>query len=137
VCAVDPFCCNNSWDTVCVGEAEDLCGLNCGGFAACPNPEHNCFTTGTPGCSDEACCNAVCTADPFCCNNSWDGACVNGANNLCGNDACPNPAHACNQTGTPGCSDETCCNEVCSLDAFCCATQWDGICVNSAAANCG
>lgn len=26
VCAIDPFCCNTSWDGQCVGEAEDLCG---------------------------------------------------------------------------------------------------------------
>ncbi len=25
VCAVDSFCCNNAWDSVCVGEANDLC----------------------------------------------------------------------------------------------------------------
>lgn len=29
------------------------------------------------GCSD--CAQSVCAADPFCCTNSWDGACVNGA----------------------------------------------------------
>ncbi|MCB0650497.1 MAG: HYR domain-containing protein, partial [Saprospiraceae bacterium] len=26
VCAVDPFCCNNSWDSVCASEAAQLCG---------------------------------------------------------------------------------------------------------------
>ena len=29
VCDVDPFCCNTSWDGICVGEAEDLCGTLC------------------------------------------------------------------------------------------------------------
>ena len=26
VCAIDPFCCETSWDGICAGEAEDLCG---------------------------------------------------------------------------------------------------------------
>jgi subtilisin-like proprotein convertase family protein len=29
VCAVDPFCCDVAWDSICAGEAEDLC--ECGG----------------------------------------------------------------------------------------------------------
>ena len=27
VCALDPFCCNNSWDGICVGEAVDCGGV--------------------------------------------------------------------------------------------------------------
>ncbi len=43
VCAVDPFCCNNTWDAFCVDEAEALCGCqpaqvpandDCDNFAA-------------------------------------------------------------------------------------------------------
>ena len=30
VCDMDPFCCNNYWDGLCVSEAEE-CGANCGG----------------------------------------------------------------------------------------------------------
>jgi hypothetical protein len=29
VCAVDPWCCNNSWDSICVGEVATVCGKNC------------------------------------------------------------------------------------------------------------
>jgi hypothetical protein len=29
VCAADPFCCDSSWDSLCVGEAEDMCGELC------------------------------------------------------------------------------------------------------------
>jgi hypothetical protein len=29
VCALDPFCCNNSWDSICAGEASDDCGAVC------------------------------------------------------------------------------------------------------------
>jgi hypothetical protein len=29
VCAVDPWCCNNGWDSICVGEVATVCGKNC------------------------------------------------------------------------------------------------------------
>ena len=29
VCAIDPFCCDVTWDSICAGEAEDLCGKLC------------------------------------------------------------------------------------------------------------
>ncbi len=31
-------------------------------------------------------------------------------------------------TGTPGCSDESCCRRVCACDSFCCDTEWDTDC---------
>ncbi len=35
VCAVDVFCCQSIWDTICAGEAMDLCEI-CGGSLDCP-----------------------------------------------------------------------------------------------------
>lgn len=32
ICAADPFCCNSTWDSICVGEVGSLCGLNCSGL---------------------------------------------------------------------------------------------------------
>ncbi len=29
ICAVDPFCCNTSWDGICVGEVGSVCGIAC------------------------------------------------------------------------------------------------------------
>ncbi len=29
ICGVDSFCCNNSWDSICVGEVASECGLGC------------------------------------------------------------------------------------------------------------
>lgn len=29
VCAVDDYCCNQSWDGICVGEVEAICGITC------------------------------------------------------------------------------------------------------------
>jgi len=43
----------------------------------------SCFETHGPGCSDSACCNAVCAADPACCESAWDADCVDQANALC------------------------------------------------------
>ncbi len=36
----------------------------------------------------------------------------------------------------PGCSDATCCAQVCGIDPFCCQTQWDQVCVNEATGMC-
>ncbi len=34
--------------------------------------------------------------------------------------------------GTPGCNNESCCNTVCFIDAFCCGVSWDSVCVDEA-----
>ena len=84
VCAVDPFCCNTNWDSICVGRAFDLCG-NCGGADA-----GDCFVSnGSPGCELDSCCQAVCVDDPFCCNSTWDGICADSALILCAADVPP------------------------------------------------
>jgi hypothetical protein len=107
----------------------------------CPIPgDHDCCVQGGPGCNDQACCDLVCAADPFCCNSAWDQLCVNAAVALCAcvpPPVCPNPEHDCLTTGTPGCSDQACCETVCAVDPFCCQTAWDTICVNEAATMCG
>jgi hypothetical protein len=57
-------------------------------------PNANCTTCGpgagnchavhaTPGCVDTTCCNLVCVADPTCCSQDWDQACVNQARASC------------------------------------------------------
>ncbi|MCH7720220.1 MAG: hypothetical protein IH988_04420 [Planctomycetes bacterium] len=58
-------------------EVGDVCGPGNGG---------SCCTTGgngTPGCDDEACCEAICATDPFCCDESWDGICANQGQQSC------------------------------------------------------
>jgi hypothetical protein len=75
------------------------------GVPVCPNPKHDCFTTGGPGCSDTECCELVCAADPFCCDTAWDGLCVNGAIGLCGLEP---PAN-------DNCADRIAVGEVCQL----------------------
>jgi hypothetical protein len=48
----------------------------------------------------------------------------------------PKAGDCCTANGTPACSDETCCDLVCASDAFCCDTEWDQICADTAAALC-
>ncbi len=115
----------------------------------CPGAGDCCADNGTPGCSNEACCEGVCAQDPFCCDTEWDGQCVAAA---CGLSACGCPAEACEgdpcgapasgdccvNNGTPGCDDAACCESVCARDPFCCTDAWDGLCAGEAAsdANC-
>lgn len=71
ICEVDPKCCEESWDTVCV---ELVSLLGCG---ICEQPKLDCCTTSlASGCSDPAIQACVCTADPDCCNRVWDDVCV-------------------------------------------------------------
>ncbi|MCA9286532.1 MAG: hypothetical protein KDA22_15010, partial [Phycisphaerales bacterium] len=134
VCAIDAFCCETAWDGVCAAEAADLCEV-CGGGqpGICPESDHDCFTEGGAGCTDVECCETVCAVDLFCCDSSWDGICVDEASELCGQPGlCPDSDHDCFTEGGPGCTDIACCETVCAVDAFCCNTSWDGICVGEA-----
>ncbi|MHC5023555.1 MAG: hypothetical protein ACYTGG_06535 [Planctomycetota bacterium] len=66
-------------DTICEPETceppVDPCGQ--------PDAGDCCWFSNTPGCSDAECCELVCTFDPFCCDFSWDGICVDRANEFC------------------------------------------------------
>lgn len=139
VCDADAFCCDDSWDNLCVQQAQELCG----GCEAPPPPAcvHSECESGpvlTSACS--TCAATVCATDAFCCDNTWDALCVQQAEDLC-NVCAPPPstcAHAPCATGvalTSTCS--TCADAVCSADAYCCDEAWDEICVSEAADLCG
>lgn len=105
------------------------------GFAVCPGEGSCTVSNGSPGCSDEACCNTVCANDSYCCDTAWDSVCANAANATCdlgGGGTCPGEGDCFASNGTPGCEEETCCSIVCVSDAYCCDIQWDGICVDAA-----
>jgi len=82
VCAADPFCCANSWDSICVGEASSICGFVCQGSCS----HSPCVQGGVlvSGCDGGGCVASICASDPFCCNNSWDGLCVGEVASICG-----------------------------------------------------
>lgn len=141
VCAVDSFCCTNQWDSQCASEATSWC-TSCGGVQSCGNSPNSCCSASmfaTPFCSDGGCCTLVCAVDPFCCNTAWDFTCSQEATLWCsscgGVLSCGNSPNSCcvaTITGTPFCSDGTCCTTVCGVDPYCCNTQWDGICADEA-----
>lgn len=55
--------------------------------------EHDCCTTGGPGCADDTIEQCVCAVDPFCCDVEWDQLCVDQVESLdCGSCA---PAPQC------------------------------------------
>lgn len=99
-----------------------------------------CVPGSEPGCSSDPKCElAVCAFDPFCCESLWDDTCAVVATLLCS--ACEgllpcSDADCCTEHKTPGCSDLSCCEAVCTLDPFCCGAFWDEFCVFKATAIC-
>ncbi len=77
ICAVDPFCCTQSWDEVCAAEADSVCNGAACGRGSC-NGAHD-----SPGCADASCCEAVCLVDAVCCLLAWDEICVAEAASIC------------------------------------------------------
>jgi len=106
-----------------------------------------CIANGTPFCDDTECCDAICAADPFCCDTQWDQICADAA--VAGCAACGGGGGDCTieVCGTggpcdqvhpdPGCDDVDCCCLVCEFNAFCCDVEWDASCVDDANALCG
>jgi hypothetical protein len=116
------------------------CGGRCAG--SCCEPHFG------PWCNDEECCDAICLIDIFCCTTEWDQFCADTAqSNPACETACPDPecgtpeaGNCCFPHNNPNCSDESCCDEVCAVDAFCCEGAWDQTCAaiaNDLCAVCG
>jgi hypothetical protein len=141
VCAADSFCCNDTWDAICVGQVDTECAVPCGGGASC-SPDI-CTDDSLPAqnaqCSD--CVDIICANDPYCCNTTsgaWDDVCVA---------ATLDSAYAteCNPICAGGCAHDecvagppldiacsTCAGAICTADSFCCDTDWDSLCVEAA-----
>lgn len=123
VSQVDPYCCTNDWDSICVQWAGLLCPAGssatssmsvlgtCGRYS--PN---DCFTPvppgGPPGCNDPSCCSKVCAVKPECCTNEWDSECVDIAWLRCFGDCTGN----CGGQGGAQCY----CDNVCHIFGDCC-----------------
>lgn len=140
VCQQDVFCCEESWDTVCVEMAIKACP---DAFPTCDDGAGNCCEGHlAPACSDPDCCAAVCATDPVCCESSWDGTCANEARTLCRDlcgvecgDDCA--SSCCTPHDNPACNDAACCTAVCAQDPICCEVRWDFACATSARGLCG
>ena len=98
ICAQDSYCCNNKWDSVCVGEVKSICGATCGGGGSssssssgggggsCAHPICAQGVKLTPSC--DPCATAICAQDSYCCNTKWDNVCVSEVSSICGK-SCP------------------------------------------------
>ncbi len=95
-----------------------------------------CFAHISPGCDNPGCENAVCSIDPICCLSSWDSICAGEAVILCGQLCTGSGSDCCSPHAGPGCEDQTCENQVCSADPFCCDVTWDSVCADQAADLC-
>jgi hypothetical protein len=134
VCLLDPYCCEDAWDAICVDVALIGCEVECGcGAAGAPC----CAVHGGAGCDEPLCEACVCEGDAFCCDVQWDAACVvvgsSGCAAACG---CAAPGDCCVGGEAPGCADAGCSDCVCALDPSCCAALWDAQCAEAAAAAC-
>lgn len=128
VCAIDPSCCNDVWDTIC---SHTLAPLVC---AECAEPGSCCFEQPDAGCTDAACTAEVCDLDPSCCDEQWTASCAALAATRCS--ACK-PADCCTAHDTPGCGMSTCEAIVCTQwDSWCCMVEWDVWCAQLANDNC-
>jgi hypothetical protein len=95
ICAADSFCCNSSWDSVCVGEVTSVCNETCGGGGGGGGGGSSCAhticSTGSKlTASCDTCAAEICAADSFCCNNKWDSQCVSEVSSVC-NESCNRP----------------------------------------------
>ena len=130
VCSADPFCCDTEWDSQCVNAALAKC--TCGGAQT-----GNCFQNHTtPYCKNAECCNAVCEADPFCCNDHWDNLCASEAGQICASCGGAGAGSCLTPHNNKACNNAVCCEAVCSIDPFCCNIEWDSQCANNAIALC-
>jgi len=91
VCAKDAYCCNNKWDSVCVGKVNSLkCGVcekpDAGPTDSAPSDvakpdggggkQSCCVESTDPKCIDEKIAACVCAEDNYCCTTKWDSICV-------------------------------------------------------------
>jgi hypothetical protein len=129
-CSSDPDCDDSDPCTI------DVCDS---GYCSSAPSVGDCFNSnGVPGCFDPMCCAAVCAEDPYCCDVAWNQFCADEAEILCLGqiDACPGAGDCFDSNGTVGCSDETCCEEICLTDPYCCIVEWNQYCAQKANVRC-
>jgi hypothetical protein len=94
--------------------------------------------------SCDPCATEVCGADPYCCAVQWDSICVSEVSSICGKSctgggggggSCQHPICSSGGKLTSTCSP--CATDICSQDPYCCAVQWDSICVSEVGSICG
>lgn len=128
-CALDPFCCDQEWDGLCIEQATLQCD------AGCKLPAGDCCEANvTPGCEDKAVQTCTCDLDPTCCEDPWSDECVTLAQDSCALEC--DTGSCCAPNGSPGCNEPEVQECTCAIDAFCCDNMWDDKCVAAAVENC-
>lgn len=124
-----------------------------GGPASC---DHDTCTAGAAlDTSCDACSQAVCNVDGYCCSTAWDQTCVGEVDQYCDTPCGGGSSTSSSSTGSgggggptcdhdectpgnaldPNCS--ACASSLCAADNYCCQTAWDSTCVNEVAQYCG
>lgn len=131
----DPWCCSTGWDDQCIGKASSHCGMTCANkkFSSCCTQGGKCNDLAITTC---ACDSKKSFYDKWCCNEGWDGQCIDKAKQNCGM-TCPvsksQPPTCCGITNT--CADSTVRECTCKIDSYCCLA-WDDQCSAKAESKC-
>ncbi len=99
VCEMDPFCCDNSWDNICVNECIEQCGgcepvVGCGDGVCAAEEDEDCSTcpkdcacTGGEVCFEGSCCTPECEGLE-CGDDGCGGVCGNCPGGFCEDGKC-------------------------------------------------
>jgi hypothetical protein len=126
------------------------------GGGSCSHPTCSTGSHLTSGC--DPCVTQICTQDSYCCSTLWDNVCVGEVSSICGQScggggpdaglpdtgvssdagtggACSHPICTTGKKLTKSCN--SCANEICTADPYCCAIKWDSVCVGEVGSICG
>lgn len=82
LCSGTPYCVCHPCDEQCSPECNpacsqfDPCECATGSECGCADAGSCCQANNTAGCADDACCDAVCAINAFCCDTIWDSVCA-------------------------------------------------------------
>ena len=110
-------CCDDVCD-FCSADFPQDCGLGCG--------------------ADEVeACDGSCVPDWWVGDDYCDSVLNCVEYNYDAGDCVPADTDCCIDNGSPGCDFQPVQDCVCAFDAYCCDTEWDGLCADEAVADCG
>jgi hypothetical protein len=135
VCADNPLCCTEHYDSTCVLTAVDSCPL--------PAGDNTCFEVSeSSGCHENSVClKAVCKLNADCCGLAYTEDCVDIARRVPQLCVPSRMNNTCGETSpVGGCSDFECEASVCADNPECCNSEtlvgeWTSACVEVAASD--
>jgi hypothetical protein len=115
----------------------------------CPQCSHDrCVEGGPLDATCDDCVRSICDVQPSCCSNGWDPSCVEAVRTVCGSLVCGESQGQCQHTLCstgdllqPFCDSppapNSCVDQICNADPFCCQDSWDAVCVGEVESVCG